>query len=78
VLDDLGRNGRIWREADAETADLETVVQDLLTGEYKKPERVVALNTVEEWSRVGRRRPGTAPTLRPAGARCPVFPVGFR
>jgi hypothetical protein len=30
MLDDLGRNGRVWREIDAETADLETVILDLI------------------------------------------------
>jgi hypothetical protein len=35
VVDDLGVSGRVWREADTETADLDTVVQDLLTGQSK-------------------------------------------
>jgi hypothetical protein len=30
VKDDLGRNGAVWREADAETTDLETVITDLM------------------------------------------------
>jgi hypothetical protein len=50
VVDDLGRNGRVWREADEETTDLETVIQDLLTGQCKSPIRVVAFNTAEGWS----------------------------
>jgi uncharacterized membrane protein len=50
VLDDLGRNGRIWSEADAETTDFETVITDLLTGQYKDPVRVVGFNTAEGWS----------------------------
>jgi hypothetical protein len=33
VVDDLGRNGRIYREADVETTDLETVILDLLKGQ---------------------------------------------
>jgi hypothetical protein len=40
VLDDLGRNGRVWRETDAETTDLETVILDLLERQYKSPVRV--------------------------------------
>ena len=48
--DDLGRNGRIWPEADFETTDLETVAVGLLTGQYKNPIRVVAFNTAEGWS----------------------------
>ena len=50
VADDFGKNGRAWRETDCETADLETVIQDLLTGQYSNPIRVVAFNTVERWS----------------------------
>jgi hypothetical protein len=50
VADDLGRNGRIWPEADMEATDLETVVQDLLSGQYKNPVRVVSFNTAEGWS----------------------------
>ena len=51
VLDDLGRHGRVWREADAETTDLETVITDLLECQYSYPVRVVAFNTAEGWSR---------------------------
>jgi hypothetical protein len=50
VADDFGRLGRAWREADYEATDLETVIQDLLTGQYSNPIRVVAFNTVERWS----------------------------
>jgi hypothetical protein len=50
VLDDLGRLGRVWREADAEVTDLETVIVDLLDGQYKSPLRVVGFNTAEKWS----------------------------
>jgi hypothetical protein len=50
VLDDLGRHGRVWRETDAETTDLETVILDLLEGQYKSPVRVIAFNTAEKWS----------------------------
>jgi hypothetical protein len=50
VVDDLGRNGRVWREADFETTDLETVIQDLLTGQYESPYRVVGFNTAVGWS----------------------------
>ena len=50
VMDDLGRLGRIWPEADAEATVLETVITDLLTGQYRSPVRVVAFNTAERWS----------------------------
>jgi hypothetical protein len=50
VLDDLGRSGRIWPEIGAETTDLETVVADLLSGQYRNPIRVVGFNTADRWS----------------------------
>ena len=50
VADNFGRAGNAWREADLETADLETVIQDLMAGEYKRPMKVVAFNTSERWS----------------------------
>src|SRR5688572_23033503 len=50
VMDDLGRLGRIWPEADVENTDLETVMNDLLDGQYRNPVCVVAFNTSERWS----------------------------
>lgn len=50
VADDFGTAGRAWREADLETTDLETVIQDLMSGEYRRPIRVIAFNTAERWS----------------------------
>jgi hypothetical protein len=50
VVDDFGRNGRSYRETDTETADLETVIVDLLDGQYNNPVRIVAFNTFEGWS----------------------------
>jgi uncharacterized membrane protein len=50
VADDLGKAGRAWAEAGYETTDLETVIQDLLTGQYTNPIRVIAFNTAERWS----------------------------
>jgi hypothetical protein len=50
VADDFGKLRRAWREADYEATDLETVIQDLLTGQYRNPFRVVAFNTAERWS----------------------------
>jgi hypothetical protein len=51
VIDDLGRLGRVWREADVEQTDLETVIQDLLDGQYKNPVGVFGFNPSEGWSR---------------------------
>ena len=50
VADHLGRLGPVWREADCDATDLETVIQDLLTGQYGDPIRVIAFNTAEAWS----------------------------
>ena len=50
VVDDFGRNGRAWREADVDATSRETVILDLLEGQYKNPIRVVAFNTEERWS----------------------------
>jgi hypothetical protein len=50
VVDDFGRSGRAWRETDVDNTDLETVILDMLEGQYKNPVRVVAFNTAEKWS----------------------------
>jgi len=50
VAEDFGKLGRAWREAEYEATDLETVIQDLLSGQYNNPFRVVAFNTAECWS----------------------------
>ena len=50
VADDFGSAGSAWRETDMGSADLETVIQDLLAGEYRRPIRVIAFNTFERWS----------------------------
>src|SRR6266404_1647737 len=52
VLDDFGgRIGQAWRETNADATRLETVVADLLDGQYSNPVRVVGFNTAEGWSR---------------------------
>jgi hypothetical protein len=51
VLDDFGSIGRAWRETDVEDTDFETVITDLLDGQFSNPVRVVAFNTAEGWSR---------------------------
>ena len=40
VVDDFDRQGRSWREADVKHTDLETVIQDMLEGQYNDPVRV--------------------------------------
>jgi hypothetical protein len=51
VMDDLGRLGRVWRETDAERTDLETVILDLIDGQYSNPIGVFGFNPFEGWSR---------------------------
>jgi hypothetical protein len=52
VEDDFGEKlGRVYRETDAAQCDRETTLQDLSTGQYNDPVRVVAFNTREGWSR---------------------------
>jgi hypothetical protein len=52
VLDDFGgRLGRSWCETDQNAADRETLIRDLLAGQYNNPVRVIVFNTAEGWSR---------------------------
>ncbi len=51
VEDDLGHWGRVWTEADSGSTDLETVLSDLLSGQYRNPVRVIVFNVSEGWVR---------------------------
>ena len=51
VLNDFGKLGRSYLETDEEQADLETIIRNLIVGEYSDPKRVVAFNTDEGWAR---------------------------
>jgi hypothetical protein len=51
VLDDYGNAGRVYREADEEEGRLEAVIDNLFTGQYNKPVRVIAFNIAEGWAR---------------------------
>jgi hypothetical protein len=46
VIDYFGRLGT----ADIERADLETVITDIMSGQFNDPVRVVAFNTLEHWA----------------------------
>jgi hypothetical protein len=50
VLDCFDRNGCAWREAGVEATDVETVISDLLSGQYNDPQRVIAFNTHDHWA----------------------------
>ena len=51
VMDDLGRLGKVWRETDPDRTDRETVIRDMLEGQYSNPVCVISFNTTEGWSR---------------------------
>ena len=50
VIDRFGVLGSVYTETEVERADLETVISDLMTGQFNDPIRVVAFNTLEHWS----------------------------
>lgn len=50
VVDRLGRQGDAHRETEIERTDPETIIADLLSGQFNDPVRVVAFNTLEHWS----------------------------
>jgi hypothetical protein len=51
VIDSFGTTGTVYRETEIEKADVETIVGDLLSGQYNSPVRIVAFNTLEHWSK---------------------------
>jgi hypothetical protein len=46
----IDRLGTVYRETEVERADLETIITDLMSGQFNDPVRVVAFNTLEHWS----------------------------
>ena|SRR5437764_7315900 len=51
VLDDFGNSGRAYRETAEGAADFNTVLDDLMAGQFNNPVRVIAFNLSEGWSR---------------------------
>ena len=51
MLDDFGLHARGWRETRDAEADRETLIRNLLDGQYEDPIRIVAFNTAQGWSR---------------------------
>ena len=47
VVEGSGPDGPAWK---TERADIETVITDLLSGQFNDPIEVVAFNTLEHWS----------------------------
>jgi hypothetical protein len=50
VVDDFGRLGRAFRETDVERSNLESIISDLMSGQYQAPVRVIAFNVAERWA----------------------------
>src|ERR1700693_3363420 len=50
VFDRFGGPGAVHRETEVEGVDLETIIADLMSGQFNDPIRVVAFNTLEHWS----------------------------
>jgi len=50
VMDRLDPDTTIFHERVIETTDLETVISDMLSGQYCDPLRVLSFNPVEKWS----------------------------
>jgi hypothetical protein len=46
----LGRHGSVYRETEVERTDLETIIVDLMSGQFNDPVRVAVFNTLEHWS----------------------------
>ena len=52
MLDDFGGSiGQAWRETGVEDANLETVLTNLLDGQFSNPVRVIGFNAAEGWAR---------------------------
>lgn len=51
VLNDYGKLGCAWCEADEEGTQRQAVIRQLLDDQYSHPVRIVAFNTAEGWSR---------------------------
>jgi hypothetical protein len=50
VVDRFLAGRDICREAELERTDLETIIDDLMSGQFNDPVRVMAFNTLEHWA----------------------------
>jgi hypothetical protein len=50
VINNFGNLGTAFSETDVDKDDLETLIGDLVSGQYSDPVRVVAFNTAEHWA----------------------------
>jgi len=51
VLNDFGEFGRSYLETSEDEADLDTIISNMLVGQYSNPVDVFAFNATEEWAR---------------------------
>ena len=50
VVDRKGRFGNVHDETEIERSDVETIIAELMSGQFNEPARVIAYNTLEHWS----------------------------
>ena len=50
VIDRFRDLATVYRETEVERAHLETIIADLMSGQFNDPIRVVAFNTLEHWA----------------------------
>jgi hypothetical protein len=50
VIDRLDARGDANREIEVERTDLETIIGELMSGQFHDPVRIMAFNTLEHWS----------------------------
>jgi hypothetical protein len=55
VINNYGKSGTAFPETDVDKADLETVISDLMSGQYSGPVRVIGFNTPNIGLRMPRR-----------------------
>jgi hypothetical protein len=51
VLEDYGHMGCSWRGTEADNADREALIRDIVEGQYRHLVRIVAFNTAKGWCR---------------------------
>jgi hypothetical protein len=51
VLCNFGKAGAAYVETDPHDADAATIIENLIQGQYERPQQVVAFNPAEGWSR---------------------------
>ena len=50
IVDRFGPFGSVYRETEVVRTDIETIIADLMSGQFNDPVRVVAFNRLEHWS----------------------------